>query len=70
MDRVLHRPTFATGAIVTSYKLHMAGFDEFGSQNLAPTVLEGISGGTWRHSEGYVKAKQLRVERVAITSKT
>jgi hypothetical protein len=30
----------------------------------------GIGGGTWQHSEGCVKAKQLHVERVTVESKT
>jgi hypothetical protein len=44
-------------------------FAEFGSQNLVVTVPVGIRGGTWHH-EGCVKAKQLRVERMAVGSKT
>jgi hypothetical protein len=46
------------------------GFAKFGPQNLATTVPLVICGGTWHHSEGCVKAKQLCVERVAIKSKT
>jgi hypothetical protein len=45
-------------------------FVEFGPQNLVAEVLVGIGGGTWLHSEGRVKAKQLRVEHVAVESKT
>jgi hypothetical protein len=48
----------------------MADFAEFGPQNSTMTVLEGIGGGTWRHSEGCVKVKQLRVEHVGVRSKT
>jgi hypothetical protein len=48
----------------------MAGFTEFGPQNSAAMVSEGISGGTWHHNEGCVKAKQLHVERVAVGLKT
>jgi hypothetical protein len=48
----------------------MAGFVEFGPQNSAAAVPMEISGDTWHHSEGCVKAKQLCVERVAFGSKT
>jgi hypothetical protein len=48
----------------------MAGFAEFGPQNSAAAVPVGINGGTWHHSEGCVKAKQLRVERVVVGLKT
>jgi hypothetical protein len=48
----------------------MAGFAEFGPQNSTVAVPEGTGGGTWRHSEGCVKAKQIHVERVAVGSKT
>jgi hypothetical protein len=44
--------------------LWMTDFVEFGHQNSAKAVPVGINGGTWQHSKGYVKAKQLRVERV------
>jgi hypothetical protein len=50
--------------------LWMASFVEFGPQNSAVSVPEGIGGGTWRHNEGYVKAKQLHVECVVVGSKT
>jgi hypothetical protein len=50
--------------------LRMVGFAEFGPQNLAVVVLEGISGGMWRDHEGCVKAKQLRVKNVVVGSKT
>jgi hypothetical protein len=50
--------------------LHMSGFAKFGPQNSVAAVLEGSGGGTWHHSEGFVKAKQLRVEHVAVKSKT
>jgi hypothetical protein len=46
--------------------LRIAGFAEFVSQNSAAEVPEGTDGGTWRHSEGCFKAKQLHVERVAV----
>jgi hypothetical protein len=46
------------------------GFVEFAPQNSAMVVLEGISGGTWHQSGGCIEAKQLRVERMAIGSKT
>jgi hypothetical protein len=48
----------------------MAGFAEFGPQNSVAAVLEGTGGGTWRHIEECVKAKQLCVKRVAVGSKT
>jgi hypothetical protein len=48
----------------------MAGFAEFGPQNLAEAVPEGIGGGMWRHSEGCIEVKQLHVERVAVGSRT
>jgi hypothetical protein len=48
----------------------MAGFIEFDPQNSAAVILEGTSGDIWRHSEGCIKAKQLRVEHVVIRSKT
>jgi hypothetical protein len=38
--------------------------------NSAAAVPEGAGGSTWCHSEGCVKAKQLLVKRVAVTSKT
>jgi hypothetical protein len=38
-------------------------------QNSVVAVLEGISGDTWHHSEGWIKVKQLRVERVGVGSK-
>jgi hypothetical protein len=50
--------------------LRMTRFAEFGPQNLSAAVSEGTSGGTWRHSAGCVKAKQLCVERVTVGSKT
>jgi hypothetical protein len=48
----------------------MTGFAEFGPQNSATTVLEGTVGGTWHHSEEFVKAKQMHVEHMAVESKT
>jgi hypothetical protein len=50
--------------------LLMVGFAEFGPQNSAVVVPEGTDCGMWCHSEGCVKAKQLRVERVVVGSKT
>jgi hypothetical protein len=50
--------------------LWTTGFAEFGPQNSAAAVMEGINGGTWHHSEGCIKAKQLRVECVIVGSKT
>jgi hypothetical protein len=42
--------------------LRMTGFTEFGPQNsMAAAVLDGSGGGTWRHSEGCVKVKNLGV---------
>jgi hypothetical protein len=48
--------------------LWVVGFARFGPQNSVVAVLEGIGGDTWHHSEGCVKAKQHRVERVAVGS--
>jgi hypothetical protein len=48
----------------------MVGFAEFGPQNSAAMIPMGIDGGTWHHNEGCVEVKQLRVERVAVGSKT
>jgi hypothetical protein len=48
----------------------MAGFAEFGPQNLAVAVLEGTGGGTRRDRGGCIKAKQLPVMDVAVGSKT
>jgi hypothetical protein len=48
----------------------MAGFTKFGAQNSPMAVLDGIGGVTWHHIEWCVKAKQLRVEHVAIGWKT
>jgi hypothetical protein len=45
-------------------------FDRVWLQNSAVAVPVAIRGGTWRHHEGCVKAKQLHVERVAIISKS
>jgi hypothetical protein len=50
--------------------LRMAGFAEFGLQNSAVAVLEGIGGGTRHDRTGCVKAKQLRVKDMVIGSKT
>jgi hypothetical protein len=48
----------------------MVGFAKFRPQNSAVAVPVGVGGGTWHHSEVCVKAMQLRVERVVVTSKT
>jgi hypothetical protein len=48
----------------------MTGFDEFGPQNSVVAIPMGNGGGTWHYSEGCIKAKQLRVERVVVGSKT
>jgi hypothetical protein len=50
--------------------LRMVGFAQFGPQNSVAAVSKGIDGDTWHHNEGCVKAKQLRVERVGVRSKT
>jgi hypothetical protein len=50
--------------------LQIAGFAEFGPQNLATTIPEGTDGGTWRDRGGCVKTKQLCVNDVVIGSKT
>jgi hypothetical protein len=50
--------------------LWMADFAEFGPQNSAVVVLEGIDGGTWHDRGGCIKAKQLRVKDVVVGSKT
>jgi hypothetical protein len=47
-----------------------ATFTEFGPQKLVVAVLAEIRGGTWRHHEGCVVAKQLCVERMAVRSKS
>jgi hypothetical protein len=49
--------------------LRMASFAVFGPQNSVVAIPKGTGGGTWRHSEVCVKAKQLRLKRVAIGSK-
>jgi hypothetical protein len=41
-----------------------------GHKTRRAVVLEGTSGGTWRHSEGCIKAEQLCVERMVIGPKT
>jgi hypothetical protein len=48
----------------------MVGFAEFGPQNSAAAIPVEIGGGTWHHSEGCVKAKQLCIKRVVVGSKT
>jgi hypothetical protein len=48
----------------------MADFAKFRPQNSMAAVPMGIGGGTWHHNEGCIKAKQLRVEHVAIGLKT
>jgi hypothetical protein len=62
------------GGLVVEHQNHLAlrmvGFAEFGPQNSTTVVPEGTGGNTWCHSEECVKAKQLRVKRVAVTSKT
>ena len=50
--------------------LRMAGFAEFGPQNLAVAVPEGNGGDTRRDRGGCVKVKQLRVKDLAVGSKT
>jgi hypothetical protein len=50
--------------------LRMAVFAEFGPQNLAVVVREGIGGGTRQDRGGCIKAKQLRVKDVVVGSKT
>jgi hypothetical protein len=45
-------------------------FDRVRPQNSVMAVPTGIRGGTWRHREGCVKVKELRVERVAVRSKS
>ena len=52
------------------HALRMTGFDEFGPKNSTTAVLDETGGVTWYHSERCVKAKQLRVERVFVRSKT
>jgi hypothetical protein len=46
--------------------LRMASFAEFGPQNSAAMVPEGIDGGTWHERGGCVKVKQVRVKDVAV----
>jgi hypothetical protein len=50
--------------------LRMAGLDEFGPKNSTTAVLKETGGDMWHHNEGFIKAKQLCVERVAVGSKT
>jgi hypothetical protein len=50
--------------------LRMVGFAEFGPQNSVVAVAKGTVGGTRHDRGGCVKAKQLRVNDVAIGSKT
>jgi hypothetical protein len=45
-------------------------FDRVWLQNSAVAVSAGIRGGMWRHCKGYVKTKQLRMERVAVRLKS
>jgi hypothetical protein len=58
------------GGLVVEHQKHhalrMTDFAEFRPQNSMAAVLEGTSGSTWHHSEGCVKAKQFRVECVAV----
>jgi hypothetical protein len=49
--------------------LRMVGFAEFRPQNSVTVVPEGTGGDTRRQGEECVKAKQLRVERLAVGSK-
>jgi hypothetical protein len=59
---------------VVEHQIHpalwMACFAMFGPQNSVAVILEGTGGRTWHHSEGCINAKHLRVERVAVESKT
>jgi hypothetical protein len=48
----------------------MVGFAEFGPQNLAPAVLDGIGGGMWLDRGGCVKVKQLHVKDMVVELKT
>ena len=45
-------------------------FDRVWPENSAMAVPVGIGGATWRHHEGCVEEKQLRVERVSVSSKS
>jgi hypothetical protein len=50
--------------------LRMVGFDRVWASKLGGAVLVGIGGSPWRHNEGCIEAKQLRVECVAVRSKS
>jgi hypothetical protein len=43
-------------------------YDRVWPQNSSVAVSVGIGGGTWRHHEGCIEAKQLHVEHVAVRS--
>jgi hypothetical protein len=62
------------GGLVVEHEYHptlrMAGFSKFGPQTSVAMVPKGTGGDTWRHSEGCINVKQLRVERVGVGSKT
>jgi hypothetical protein len=48
----------------------VVSFAEFGPHNSLVAILAGMRGDMWHHYEGWVEAKQLSVERVAIRSKS
>jgi hypothetical protein len=50
--------------------LQMVGLTELGHENSAVANLVGIEGSTWCHRKGWVKTKQLCVERMAVRSKS
>jgi hypothetical protein len=69
-----HTQCDTQGSLVVEPQNHpalwMADFTEFGPQNSVSAVQEGTGDGTWQHDEGCVKARQHRVEHVAVRSKT
>jgi hypothetical protein len=58
------------GFIVEPQNHPVAGFAEFGPQNLVVAVPTGIGDDTCRHHQGCIEAKQLCTKCVAVRSKS
>jgi hypothetical protein len=67
---VLYSRRFGGWASENHLVLRMVSLAEFGPENSTVTNPVGIEGGTRHHREGWVKTKQLRVERMAVRSKS
>jgi hypothetical protein len=57
-------------SLKTTQRYGQRVFDRVWRQNSVVVVPAGIEGSMWRHHKGCIKAKQLRLERVAGRSKS